>query len=191
MCVHQTMHPVQLWLVCPNHKPAVQLLERCPLTICAQTQRCMLLEEQSSLLWRLHCSWRISCCGGTPSNRAASSSRAQCCTVSDGLPLIPLQRSSNLPRADPPQPGRGLLSFALAICVLERDLCTCMAAVLLEWTRWSLISLISTVALFVIITSFLWATLANALNRCGLCHWLQCVSCIIIMRLTRCVVKHL
>ena len=39
---------------------------------------------------------------------------------------------------------------------------------LLEWTRWSLISLIATVALFAIITSFLWATLANALNRCEL-----------------------
>jgi len=62
--------------------------------------------------------------------------------------------------------------------------------VLLEWTRWSLISLISTVALFVIITSFLWATLANALNRCGLCHPQQPGSCIVIMRLTRNVVQH-
>ena len=52
-----------------------------------------------------------------------------------------------------------------------------MTAVLLEWTRWSLISLISTVALFVIITSFLWATLANALNRFGHQHPLHVLSC--------------
>ncbi len=40
----QTLHRVQLWPLCPNHEPAVQLLERCLLTICALSQRCMPLE---------------------------------------------------------------------------------------------------------------------------------------------------
>jgi len=39
--------------------------------------------------------------------------------------------------------------------------------VLLEWTTWSLISIGATTALFAVVTSFLWATLANFLNRPG------------------------
>jgi len=39
--------------------------------------------------------------------------------------------------------------------------------VLLEWTSWSLISIGATVALFAVITSWLWSTLASFLNRPG------------------------
>lgn len=39
--------------------------------------------------------------------------------------------------------------------------------VLLEWTTWSLVSILSTVAFFAIILSFIWASIAGFLNKAG------------------------